>query len=53
MTTRPPVDLTDLDEAFAQASAPGPERVPDGSYLVEVASVELRQTRHTARSAGP
>jgi len=49
MTTRPPVDLSHLDEAFAQASAPGPECVPDGAYLVEVEAAELRQTRHTAR----
>lgn len=49
MSSRLRIDLSSLDEAFAQAPVPAPAPVPDGTYTVEVETVELRQTRSTAR----
>lgn len=44
-----PVDLSSLDRAYAEAPIPGPTPLPDGLYLVETQSVELRATRHSQR----
>jgi hypothetical protein len=44
-----PIDLSSLDNAYAQAPVPGPAPLPDGPYLVEIQSVELRATRHSQR----
>lgn len=49
MSSRARIDLSSLDEAFAQARVPASAPLPDGIYTVEVQSVELRQTRATAR----
>jgi hypothetical protein len=49
MSSRARIDLAALDEAFALADVPSAASLPDGPYLVEVALVELRATRQTAR----
>jgi hypothetical protein len=49
VSTRSRIDLSELDEAFAQAAIPGPAPVPDGNYDVEVEAIELKRTRHTSR----
>lgn len=42
-------DLSSLDHAYAEAPIPAPAQLPDGTYLVEVQSVELRATRQSQR----
>jgi hypothetical protein len=49
MSNHSRIDLSTLDEAFAQASVPGAEPVPDGAYMVESKLSELNKTRHTGR----
>jgi hypothetical protein len=49
MTRRARIDLSSLDKDFAEARIPVPAPLPDGTYIVEVETVELRETRGTAR----
>jgi hypothetical protein len=49
MTRRIRIDLSPLDEDFAQASVAASLPLADGIYTVEVHTVELTQTRRSAR----